>query len=87
MIVAGTSTTGLTLTYLFFELARHPAWYARLRAEVCIAAAGDSTACSTIAAFGKNLDGSTCAENASERAAHQQQPQPSQPSRNVRRRS
>jgi cytochrome P450 len=39
MIVGGTDTTRATLTYLFFELARNPAWYARLRDEVRIAAA------------------------------------------------
>jgi cytochrome P450 len=39
MIVTGTDTTGIALTFLFFELARHRAWYARLRDEVCAAVA------------------------------------------------
>ncbi len=38
MIAAGTDTTATALAYLFFELARHPEWYARLRAEVFAAA-------------------------------------------------
>jgi cytochrome P450 len=37
IMFAGTDTTATTLTYLFFELARHPQWYARLRAEVMAA--------------------------------------------------
>ncbi len=34
MLFAGTDTTGNTLTYAFFELARNPAWHARLRDEL-----------------------------------------------------
>ncbi len=50
MLFAGTDTTGNTLTYLFFELARHPDWLARLRSELAsvpsarAAAAGADTA-------------------------------------------
>ncbi|KAJ9606301.1 hypothetical protein H2200_009262 [Cladophialophora chaetospira] len=34
LIFAGTDTTGNTLTYLFWELAHHPEWQLRLRAEL-----------------------------------------------------
>lgn len=34
LIFAGTDTTGNTLTYLFWELARNPKWQSRLREEV-----------------------------------------------------
>lgn len=33
LLFAGTDTTGNTLTYLFWELARHPEWQKRLREE------------------------------------------------------
>ncbi len=39
IMVAGTDTTATSLTYLFFELARRPEWYARVRAEVSAAVA------------------------------------------------
>jgi cytochrome P450 len=38
LLFAGTDTTGTTLAYLFYELACHPQWYARLRDEVAAAA-------------------------------------------------
>lgn len=34
LVFAGTDTTGNTLTYLFWELARHPEWQQRLRNEI-----------------------------------------------------
>jgi cytochrome P450 len=34
LVFAGTDTTGNTLTYLFYELSRHPEWQLRLRDEV-----------------------------------------------------
>jgi cytochrome P450 len=39
MLFASTDTTAAALTYLLFELARHPDWYVRVRAEVQAAAA------------------------------------------------
>ncbi len=39
MLFASTDTTAAALTYLLFELARHPDWYSRVRAEVQMAAA------------------------------------------------
>jgi cytochrome P450 len=44
MMLAGTDTSATVLTYLFFELARHPKWYARVRREVCAAAAAAADA-------------------------------------------
>ncbi len=37
LLFAGTDTTGTTLAYLFYELACHPDWYARLRHELSAA--------------------------------------------------
>lgn len=34
LIFAGTDTTGNTLTYLFYDLARHPEWQLRLHQEL-----------------------------------------------------
>jgi cytochrome P450 len=43
LMFAGTDTTGTTLTYLFWELARHPEWILRLREEVNEALQGQDT--------------------------------------------
>ncbi len=51
MDFVGTMTTGMTLAILFFGLARHPEWYARLRSEVCAAeasAAARNDACNNL---------------------------------------
>lgn len=34
LIFAGTDTTGMSFSYLFWELARHPEWQRRLRDEL-----------------------------------------------------
>ncbi len=47
MLFAGTDTTATTLAYIFFELARHPAWYERLRAELSSAFASATAASSS----------------------------------------
>jgi cytochrome P450 len=52
-ISAGTDTTGTALAYIFFELARHQHWFARLRAELAhipLAAAGEDVAMATTTA-------------------------------------
>ncbi len=49
MLFAGTDTSASVLTYLLFQLARHPQWYARVRAEVCAAAAAAAAAVATSA--------------------------------------
>jgi cytochrome P450 len=55
MLFAGTDTTGTTLSYLFFELAQHPEWYARLRAE--LAALPAAAASAEVVAAGAEEEG------------------------------
>ncbi|VUC35651.1 unnamed protein product [Clonostachys rosea] len=43
LMFAGTDTTGTTLTYLFWELARHPEWIVKLREELNEALQGRDT--------------------------------------------
>jgi cytochrome P450 len=47
ILAAGTDTTGTTLAFLFYELARHPPWYARLRAELAAMPSPDAPSCRT----------------------------------------
>jgi cytochrome P450 len=63
ILFAGTDTSATTLAYLFFELALHPAWYARLRAEVS-AVCGPSTRAPL-----SNHDGAAAAAAASNNVA------------------
>lgn len=43
LMFAGTNTTGTTITYLFWELARHSEWILRLREEINEALQGRDT--------------------------------------------
>ncbi len=77
MLFAGTDTTATALTYLLFELARHPDWYARVRAEVRAAAAAAITTTQS-ASFGADGSGDSPLLTADEEQQQQQQQQQQQ---------